>query len=366
MAYSKEQVLDALKGVLYFPKADNIVSLDMVKNIETTNNSIQFTIVFPSSNDKTTPIIKQACVKAIKDSLGLNIDPEKDIIIKGADEIDGQAPLAAVKNIIAVASGKGGVGKSTVSTNLAIALGKTGAKVGLIDADIFGPSIPLMFGAQDERPEVQGTNEKPIIFPLEKHGIKVLSIGFFVEPDKALIWRGSMATSALKQLFHDAKWGELDYLVIDLPPGTSDIHLTMVQEIGVTGSIIVTTPQEVALADARKAFGMFRQDQINVPIIGLVENMSYFTPEELPDNKYYIFGKEGGEKLAKEYDVNYLGGIPLVQSIREGGDLGKPSVLDDNSPVKKAFEKLAKNVIEKIDERNNTLPPTQKVEITEQ
>ncbi|MBI9034986.1 MAG: Mrp/NBP35 family ATP-binding protein [Bacteroidales bacterium] len=364
MAYKEEQILEVLKNVLYFPKGDNIVSLKMVQDIKQNGSGLSFTLIFPESNDKTIPIVRQSCVKALKENLGLDVDPVKDIIIKGADEIGGKAPLQGVKNIIAVASGKGGVGKSTVSANLAIALAKTGAKVGLFDADVYGPSVPVMFDLVNEKPGVYEENGKTIIVPIEKYGIKVLSLGFFVEPDKALIWRGSMATSALKQMLFDADWGDLDYMVLDLPPGTGDIHLTMVQELPITGSVIVTTPQEVALADARKAFGMFRQEQINVPIVGLIENMSYFTPAELPENKYYIFGQEGGKKLAKEYDVNFLGQIPLVQGICESGDAGAPIVMNEDSPLSKAFVDVANNVIKNINVRNETMPATKKVEIT--
>ncbi len=364
MAYTNEQILEALKDVLYFPKGDNIVSLKMVQDIKPNGKEVSFTLIFPESKDKTIPIVRQSCVKALKERLGMDIDPVKNITVKGADEIGGKAPLEGVKNIIAVASGKGGVGKSTVSANLAIALAKTGAKVGLFDADIYGPSVPVMFDLINEKPSVYDEGGKPIILPINKHGIKVLSIGFFVDPDKALIWRGSMATSALKQMLFDADWGELDYMVLDLPPGTGDIHLTMVQELPITGSVIVTTPQEVALADARKAFGMFNQEQINVPVVGLIENMSYFTPAELPENKYYIFGQEGGKKLAEEYKVNFLGEIPLVQGICESGDAGTPIVLSEDSPVSKAFIEVANNVIEKVKIRNESMPATKKVEMT--
>ena len=263
---------------------------------------------------------------------------------------------------IAVASGKGGVGKSTVAVNLAIALAKQGARVGLLDADIFGPSIPKMFGAEGSVPKVKKVAGKDRIVPLEKYGIKMLSIGFFVKPEDALIWRGAMATGALKQLINDGLWGELDYMLIDLPPGTSDIHLTMVQTVPVTAAIIVSTPQDVALADAIKGLSMFEADKIEVPVIGLVENMSWFTPEELPENKYYIFGKDGVKRLAEEKNIPLLGQIPIVQSIREGGDQGTPAVLQD-TPLGEAFMQLGENVAEKVEERNQKLAPTKKVEI---
>ncbi|HPE86339.1 MAG: ATP-binding protein [Bacteroidia bacterium] len=271
--------------------------------------------------------------------------------------------LPEVKNIIAVASGKGGVGKSTVAANLAISLAKTGASVGLIDADIYGPSVPLMFDLVNVKPHIKDENGKQVIVPIEKYGIKVLSIGFFVDPDQALLWRGPMASGALTQLFRDAEWGALDYVVIDLPPGTGDIHLTLVQSLAVTGVVIVSTPQEVALADARKAFGMFKSKAIKVPILGLVENMAWFTPEELPENKYFIFGKEGGKKLAEESHVALLGQIPLVQGICDSGDVGKPIALETDHPVAKAFDELTENLLTQLSIRNTVLKPTVKVEI---
>ena len=255
------------------------------------------------------------------------------------------------------------MGKSTVAANLAISLAKTGASVGLIDADIYGPSVPLMFDLVDVKPHIKEENGKQIIMPIEKYGIKVLSIGFFVDPNQALLWRGPMASGALTQLFRDAEWGALDYVVIDLPPGTGDIHLTLVQSLAVTGVVIVSTPQEVALADARKAFGMFKSNAIKVPILGLIENMAYFTPEELPENKYYIFGKEGGKRLAEEAHVALLGEIPLVQGICDSGDNGKPISLEENHPVSKAFEEVTENLFTQLNIRNTVLRPTKKVEI---
>ncbi|MGD2034389.1 MAG: Mrp/NBP35 family ATP-binding protein, partial [Bacteroidales bacterium] len=272
-------------------------------------------------------------------------------------------PLPLVKNIIAIASGKGGVGKSTVAANLAIAFANTGATVGLIDADIFGPSIPKMLGLENERPGVTNVRGKDLLVPLEKHGVKVLSIGFFVDPQDATVWRGPMASNALKQLMTDANWEELEYLFVDLPPGTSDIHLTLVQSVAVTGAIIVSTPQDIALADVIKGVNMFRNQTINVPVLGLIENMSWFTPEELPDHKYYIFGKEGGVRLAKQLQIPLLGQIPLVQSIREGSDNGQPVVMSKNI-VSEAFKRIAGELRLQIIKRNTTMSATNKVEIT--
>ena len=276
---------------------------------------------------------------------------------------DDQKVLPGVKNILAVASGKGGVGKSTVSVNLAISLAKTGAKVGLLDADVYGPSIPKMLGVEGARPDVKKINGKDVIIPIESQGIKMLSIGFFVKPEDALIWRGPMATGAINQFVKDTDWGELDYFIMDLPPGTGDIHLTIVQAMPVTAAVIVSTPQQVALADALRGVSMFRAEKIEIPIIGFIENMSWFTPEELPNNKYYIFGKDGLKDLAERMEIPLLGQIPLVQSIRESGDEGKPVSLDENSVEGKAFMDLAVSIAEKIEERNASLDPTKKVEI---
>jgi ATP-binding protein involved in chromosome partitioning len=272
--------------------------------------------------------------------------------------------LGGVKNIIAVVSGKGGVGKSTVAANLALALKEGGASVGLMDADIYGPSVPIMFGVRGERPMMKEVNGKGMIVPLEKYGIRLMSIGLLVNEKDAVVWRGPMASSAIRQFVTDVDWGELDYLVIDMPPGTGDIHLTLMQTVPVTGVVIVTTPQSVALADAKKGIAMFGQAQINVPIIGLVENMAYFTPAELPDNKYYLFGKEGGKKLAEEYDLPFLGQIPLVQTIREGGDNGVPAMVGDDLVSQQAFRQFTATAVRNIAIRNASTPGTRKVELT--
>jgi len=336
MSLLKEDILEALAGVLYFPKHDNIVNLDMVRDIKVEGKKVSFAIFFPERDEQNENIVRQSAISAIVN--GVDLDAEVDAEIRYPSD-----PLAKIKNIVAVASGKGGVGKSTVAANLAVSLAKQGFKTGIIDADIYGPSIPLMFDVVDAKPQVKQEGDQQLIVPVENYGVKVLSIGFFVDPSQALIWRGPMASNALKQLLNETEWGELDYLVMDLPPGTGDIQLTLAQDFNITGIVVVTTPQEVALADARKAISMFDTDKIRIPVLGLVENMSYFTPAELPDNKYYIFGCEGGKKLAESAGVPLLGEIPLVQSIRESGDEGAPIALNDASPVTEAFMKLAKN-----------------------
>jgi len=337
MSFTKENILEALKTVLYFPKHDNIVNLDMVRDIKVDGKKVSFAIFFAERDDQNENIVRQSAISAIINNVDLDAEVEAEIRYPSD-------PLAKIKNIVAVASGKGGVGKSTVSANLAIALAKQGFKTGIVDADIYGPSIPLMFDVVDAKPKVKEENGQQWIIPVEKYGVKVLSIGFFVDPAQALIWRGPMAANALKQLLNETDWGELDYLVIDLPPGTGDFQLTLAQDFKIGGITVVSTPQEVALADARKALSMFNTDKISIPILGLVENMSYFTPAELPDNKYYIFGKEGGKQLAESAGVPLLGEIPLVQGICESGDEGTPIVLDAASPVSAAFIQLAKNL----------------------
>jgi len=345
MEDKKELILNALKDVLYFPKGSDIISLNMVKNLTVDGHQVSFTIVFPKQDDKSKPALQKLSEAAIHKQ----VDEKAEVII---DFITEFPSLSGVKHIIAIGSGKGGVGKSTIAANLAIALQKNGNKVGILDADIYGPSIPIMFDVTDEKPTLDPEAENGKIMPVEKYGIKIQSIGFFVEPEQALIWRGPMASQALNQLFNDTHWGELDYLVVDLPPGTGDIHLTFVQQYPVDGIAIVSTPQQVALADAKKAFSMFNQDKIKVRILGLIENMSYFTPAELPDNKYYLFGKHGGRRLADDTRVNLLAEIPLVQSICESGDSGAPVALDENSPVYKAFINLATNIQALVERKN--------------
>lgn len=346
---TKEQVVDALRNVIEPDLKKDLITLNMVENIEVNGSEVSFTVVLTTPACPLKGLIQQACVNAIIHYVDANAKVMVNMTSRTTSgRTDSNAMLKDVRNIIAVASGKGGVGKSTVAANLAIALAKKGAKVGLIDADIYGPSQHIMFGAEGERLFVNERDGKQFMIPVEKYGVKVLSIGMLVDPNKAIPWRGPMASKALQQLFTDAEWGQLDYMLIDLPPGTGDIHITLVSSVPVSGAVIVTTPQHVALADARKGIDMFRLESVNVPVIGLVENMSYFTPAELPQNKYYIFGKEGGKQLAEELNIPFLGEIPLVQSIREGGDSGSPVSLDEQSPVSKSFDEFADQVIRQV------------------
>lgn len=338
MLLTKSQVLEVLKGVIYFAKGDNIVNLGMIDDFETGEDEVKLRIVFPRLDEPAVNIVSNSAKKAIQDAFGAHVEVK---ITPVSEKEKGRGPLAGVRNIIAVASGKGGVGKSTVAANLAIALARSGSKVGLVDADIYGPSVPMMFGIGDEQPGVYEREGKPTIIPIEKYGIRLLSIGFFVDTDKALIWRGPMATSALNQLLRDADWGILDYLVIDLPPGTGDIQLTLAQSYSITGAIIVTTPQKVAFADVIRAAAMFRQEKLTIPLLGLIENMAYFSPSDMPEKQYFIFGKGQGETFANQLGIPLLGQIPLVESISASGDGGSPIALDENSPVTKAFDKIA-------------------------
>ena len=358
-------ILDALEKVRYPGTGKNIVEMGMVEDdMRIERNKVSFSIIFEKPNDPFMKSLIKAAEAAILTYVGENIDIKGNINIKAKQPPKPASVnlLPGVKNIIAIASGKGGVGKSTVSANLAVALAKLGYKVGLLDADIYGPSIPKMFHAEEIKPTMEQFGERELIIPVEQYGVKILSIGFFVDKKDALVWRGTMASNALKQLITDAHWGELDYFLLDLPPGTSDIHLTLVQTLAVTGVVIVTTPQEVALADARKGISMFTGEKINVPVLGLVENMAWFTPAELPENKYYIFGKDGGRRLTEEMHIPLLGQIPIVQSICEGGDLGKPVALTD-SITGEAFRLLATKFVEQVDFRNKNLKETKRVEV---
>ena len=359
-------VLQALSNVQEPDLGKDLVTLNMIKDISIDGNKVSFTIVLTTPACPMKDMMRTASENAIK----FLVNKEAQIIVNFTSNTttnrkDDKAVLGGVKNIIAVVSGKGGVGKSTVSANLALALAEGGASVGLMDADIYGPSVPIMFGLRGERPMMKEHEGKGLIVPMKQHGISLMSIGFLVDEKNAVVWRGPMASSAIKQFVTDVDWGELDYLVIDMPPGTGDIHLTLMQTVPVTGVVIVTTPQDVALADAKKGIAMFGQAQINVPIIGLVENMAYFTPTELPNNKYYLFGKEGGKRLADEYDLSFLGQIPLVQSIREGGDSGIPSMAGDDEISKKAFRDFTSATVRNIAMRNANMPKTQLISVTE-
>ncbi|MBP5364473.1 MAG: Mrp/NBP35 family ATP-binding protein [Bacteroidales bacterium] len=350
MAFYPKLVTDALRTVIHPEKKTDIVTLGMVEDdIRISGNRVSFSLLFDRPNDPLVATIKQMCADAIKRDLGPEVEIDGNIFIKIRQREQAQVPvLPNVKNVIAVASGKGGVGKSTVTANLAVALANAGCKVGLLDADIFGPSIPIMFGTESARPCLSPNSAagRDLIAPVEKYGVRMLSIGYFVNPDEAVIWRGGMATNALRQLITEADWSELDYLLIDMPPGTSDIHITTVNTIDLTGAIIVSTPQRVALADAVKGIDMFRNEKVNVPIIGIVENMAWFTPRELPENKYFIFGEGGAKRLSEEMGVPLLAQIPIVQGIRENGDKGTPAALDENTMTGQAFAQLAQNVIE--------------------
>ncbi|MEX0987730.1 MAG: Mrp/NBP35 family ATP-binding protein [Bacteroidales bacterium] len=364
MSLSKEQVLQALKRVIHPETRKNIVELNMIENLTIEGKEVRFALKFNRPNDPFIESMKKSCVAAIESQLGEDIKIRGNIGTNVPERPKGIQVLPGVKNIIAVASGKGGVGKSTIAVNLAIGLKNEGYKVGLLDADVYGPSIPKMFHIEDAKPVGKTEDGIEWIIPVEKYGIKLLSVGFFVKPEDALVWRGPMATSALKQLISQGDWGELDYLVLDLPPGTGDVHLTIVQEVPVTGAIIVSTPQEVALADVVKGISMFTGEKINVPVLGLVENMAWFTPEELPDNKYYIFGKEGCKNLAEKLGIELLGQIPLVQGICSSGDKGVPVAEKKDSPMGKAFGELAQKVVQITEKRNKEMAPTKKVEIT--
>ena len=359
-----EKVLLALGQVQEPDLGKDLVTLNMVKDIVIDGMNVSFTVVLTTPACPMKDLIRSACENAIKILIDKNAIPTVHFTANVvSNRKDNQATLPNVKNIIAVGSGKGGVGKSTVSVNLALALAKDGAKVGLMDADIYGPSVPIMLGIKGERPLMKEVDGKGMIVPIEVMGIKAMSIGLLIDDRQAVVWRGPMASSALKQFVTDVLWGDLDYLIIDLPPGTGDIHLTMVQTIPVTGAVIVTTPQEVALADAKKAIMMFDGPQIKVPILGVVENMAYFTPPELPDNKYYIFGQDGGKRLADMFEVPFLGQLPINMSIREGGDMGTPALLNGDQISKDAIDKVAQQVARQISIRNANLDPTKIVEI---
>ena len=352
MIISNEQVLAALRNVEDPDLKKDLVTLNMIKDLKIEDKNISFTLELTTPACPMKDMLKNACMNAIKHF----VDAEANILINITSRVTkpvDTSQLNNIKNIILVSSGKGGVGKSTVASNLAVALGADGAKVGLIDADIYGPSVPTMFGLIDAKPNARETADgKTLILPIEKYGIKLLSLGFFADPNQPVPWRGPMASNAIKQLFNDADWGELDYLVVDLPPGTGDIHITITQSFPIAGAVIVTTPQKVALADTRKGLQMFRMPGIDIPILGVIENMAYFTPAELPDNKYYIFGRNGGKALASGFDVPFLGEIPIVQSITEAGDNGAPIALNPESPLAAVFAEIAGRVAQQVSINN--------------
>lgn len=357
---TNEEILKALSNVQEPDLGKDLVTLNMVKDIEIDGNNVSFTVVLTTPACPMKDMIQKACINAVQ----LLVSKEANVTVNFTSNTttkreEAQNVLKGVKNIIAVVSGKGGVGKSTVSTNLALALAQGGAKVGLMDADIYGPSQHIMLGLRGDRPMMVEIEGKGMIMPMQKFGVKMMSIGVLMDEKQAVVWRGPMASSAIRQFVTDVDWGELDYLILDMPPGTGDIHLTIVQTIPVTGVVVVTTPQTVALADAKKGIAMFSQAQMQVPIIGMVENMSYFTPAELPDNKYYIFGKDGGKNLAEEFDIPFLGQIPIVQSIREGGDLGIPVMVSEDEITKKSFYDFAGKVARGIAMRNANIAPTE-------
>ena len=354
-------ILDALSNVRYPGNGKNIVECNMVEDdIRIDGNKVSFSLIFDKPTDTFIKSVVSAAEVAINTYISPEVEIKGNIAVKTRMEAPAPAPkmLPGVKNIIGVSSGKGGVGKSTVATNLAVSLAQKGYKVGLLDADIFGPSAPLMFGLEDAPVYMEEVDGRNLIVPEEKYGVKVLSIGFLVDKEKAVLWRGGMASNALKQLIGEANWGDLDYFVIDMPPGTSDIHLTLVQTLGITGAIVVTTPQEVSLAAAIKGVNMFVNEKVGVPILGVVENMAWFTPAELPGNKYFIFGKDGGKRMAEAFNIPLIGQIPLVQSICESGDEGVPIAMKADSPDGQAFIQLAAALVEKTEKRNAELPET--------
>ncbi len=368
MSYNKQDILKALETITAPEEGKSLVESGAIENVVVFDKEVIVDVVSANPTLQAKKKLEVEVMKAIHQHVDEKIDVKvnvktKTISVKPAS-IASDKSIPGIKNIIAVASGKGGVGKSTITANLAVSLANMGFSVGILDADIYGPSMPIMFDVINEKPLAKTIDGKAKMVPVENYGVKMLSLGFFTDPNQAVIWRGSMATKAINQMIFDADWGELDFLLIDLPPGTGDIHLTIVQSIPVTGAVIVSTPQNIALADAKRGVAMFKQADISVPVLGIVENMSYFTPEELPDNKYYIFGKDGAKDLADDLDTAFLGEIPLVQSIRESGDVGHPVALQEDSPLEEAFTEVTKKMLTQLVKRNETLPPTEIVRIT--
>jgi len=368
MSFKKQEIYGALEKISAPGEGKNLVESNSVTNVVVFGDEVIVDVTIGNPTLQAKKKIEVEIMKIIHDEVGQKIDVKVNIKTKAIEvkptSIVEDKSIPGIKNIIAIASGKGGVGKSTITANIAVSLSKMGFKVGILDADVYGPSMPIMFDVAKERPLSVNIDGKSKMQPIENYGIKMLSLGFFTDPNQAVIWRGAMATKALNQMIFDAHWGELDFLLIDLPPGTGDIHLTMVQAVPITGAVIVSTPQNIALADAKRGVAMFKQENINVPVLGIVENMSYFTPEELPENKYYIFGKDGAKHLAQDLGTTLLGEIPLVQSIREAGDVGHPVALQEDSPLEEAFREVTKNMLSELVKRNENLPPTEIVRIT--
>lgn len=369
MKIHKDEVKKALSSISVAGEGQNMVDSGAIKNIVTFGNEVVVDVVLSTGALHIKKRAESDIIKTIQEKVSADAEVKVNIKIESPapkqnpNQIKGK-PIPGIQNIIAVASGKGGVGKSTVTTNLAVTLAKLGFKVGLLDADIYGPSGPTMFDVLNERPLSVTVDGKSKMKPIENYGVKMLSIGFFTKPDQAVIWRGPMAAKALNQMIFDADWGELDFLLIDLPPGTGDIHLSIMQAMPITGAVVVSTPQNVALIDAKKAVAMFQQENISVPVLGIIENMAYFTPAELPENKYYIFGKEGAKNLAEMINVPFLGEIPLVQSIREAGDVGRPAALQEDTPISEALLEITRKSVEEVVRRNESLPPTEAIKIT--
>ena len=366
MSFKKQDIYKALETITAPGEGKSLVENNNVKNVVIFGNEVNVDVTISNPTLQAKKKVEAEITKAIKTNVDAEIEVKINLKVeKAAPKEDPNLirgkEIPNIKNIIAVASGKGGVGKSTVTSNLAVSLAKMGFSVGVLDADIYGPSQHIMFDVEKEKPLSVNIDGRSKMKPIENYGVKLLSLGFFTSPDQAVIWRGPMASKALKQLIFDGAWGELDFLLIDLPPGTGDVHLSIVQALPINGAVVVSTPQNIALADAKKGVAMFQQDSIKVPVLGIVENMAYFTPKELPDNKYYIFGKDGAKHLAEDIDTRFLGEIPLVQSIREAGDVGRPVALQENSPLEKAFDNLTKEMVSELLKRNANLPPTEVV-----
>lgn len=367
MKLDRKEILAVLETITVAGEGKNMVESGAIQNVLTFGDEVvvDVTLSTPALHikNRTESDIKKVIAEKFGSDVKIKVNIKVEVPEKQENTIKGK-PIPGISNIITVSSGKGGVGKSTITANLAVSLAKMGFKVGVLDADIYGPSMPIMFDVETAKPISVEVDGKSKMQPIQSYGVEILSIGFFTKPDQAVIWRGPMASKALNQMIFDANWGEIDFMLIDLPPGTGDIHLSIMQSLPITGAVVVSTPQAVALADAKKGVAMFMSDAVQVPVLGIVENMAYFTPEELPNNKYYIFGKEGARNLAQDLDVRMLGEIPLVQSIREAGDFGRPAALQEDTPLANAFEELARNVVEETVKRNDSLPPTEAIKIT--